>query len=69
MGAVSIEEIVSLIARRDNISIKEARDTVRQCQSELDMIVTGGGSLDDAEDCVAYWLGLEPDYLPSLLDC
>lgn len=66
---MSIEEIVSLIARRDNISIEEARDTVRQCQSELDMIVMGGGSLDDAEECVAYWLGLEPDYLPSLLDC
>lgn len=66
---MSIEEIVSLIARRDNISIEEARDTVRQCQSELDMIVSAGGSLDDAEECVAYWLGLEPDYLPSLLDC
>lgn len=66
---MSIEEIVSLIAHRDNISIEEARDTVRQCQSELDMIVMGGGSLDDAEECVAYWLGLEPDYLPSLLDC
>lgn len=65
---MSIEEIVSLIARRDNISIEEARDSVRQCQSELDMIVNGGGSLDDAEDCVAFWLNLEPDYLPSLLD-
>lgn len=68
MGAVSVEEIVSLIACRDNISIEEAYDSVRQCQSELDMIVDGGGSLDDAEDCVAFWLGLEPDYLPSLLD-
>jgi len=66
---VSIEEIVSLIARRDSISIEEARDVVRKCQSELDMIVNGGGSLDDAEECVAYWLGLEPDYLPTLLDC
>jgi len=66
---VSIEEIVSLIARRDSISMEEARDVVRKCQSELDMIVNGGGSLDDAEECVAYWLGLEPDYLPTLLDC
>lgn len=66
---MSIEEIVSLIARRDSISMEEARDVVRKCQSELDMIVNGGGSLDDAEECVAYWLGLEPDYLPTLLDC
>lgn len=65
---MSIEEIVALIARRDSISIEEAYDSVRQCQSELDMIVDGGGTLDDAEDCVAFWLGLEPDYLPSLLD-
>lgn len=69
MDAVSIEEIVSLIARRDGISIEEAYDTVRKCQSELDMIVMGGGNLDDAEECVAFWLGLEPEFLIDLLDC
>ena len=69
MDSVSVEEIAQLIARRDNVSIEEAYDTVRKCQSELDMIVMGGGSLDDAEECVAFWLGLEPDYLPALLDC
>ena len=69
MGAVSIKEIAQLIASRDNISIEEAYESVRKCQSELDMIVMGGGNLDDAEECVAFWLGLEPDYLPSLLDC
>lgn len=65
---MSIEEIVALIARRDSISIEEAYDSVRQCQSELDMIVDGGGTLDDAEDCVAFWLGLEPEYIEYLLD-
>lgn len=69
MGTVSIKEIISLIAERDSISMEEARDVVRKCQSELDMIVNGGGSLDDAEECIAYWLGLEPDFLPTLLDC
>lgn len=68
MGAVSIKEIAQLIARRDNISIEEAYDSVRKCQSELDMIVMGGGSLDDAEECVAFWLGLEPEYIEFLLD-
>lgn len=66
---MSIKEIAQLIASRDNISIEEAFDSVRQCQSELDMIVSAGGSLDDAEECVAFWLGLEPDFLPDLLDC
>ncbi len=69
MGAVSIKEIAQLIASRDNISIEEAYDSVRKCQSELDMIVMGGGSQDDAEECVAFWLNLEPDFLIDLLDC
>lgn len=69
MDAVSIKEIAQLIASRDNISIEEAYSSISQCQSELDMIVAGGGSLDDAEECVAFWLGLEPDFLPDLLDC
>ena len=69
MDPVSIEKIAQLIASRDNISIEEAYDSVRKCQSELNMIVDGGGSLDDAEECVAFWLGLEPDFLPDLLDC
>lgn len=66
---MGVEDIAKLIARRDNISIEEARDSVRQCQMELDMIVDAGGSLDDAEDCVAFWLGLEPDYIEYLIDC
>lgn len=66
---MSIEEIARLIASRDNISIEEAYDSVRQCQSELDMIVSAGGSLDDAEECVAFWLGLEPEFVIDLLDC
>lgn len=66
---MSIEEIAQLIASRDNISIEEAYSSINQCQSELDMIVSAGGSLDDAEECVAFWLGLEPDFLPDLLDC
>lgn len=66
---MDVEDIVKLIARRDNVSIEEARDSVRQCQMELDMIVDAGGSLDDAEDCVAFWLGLEPEYIEYLLDC
>lgn len=66
---MNIEEIVALVACRDGISIEEALDVVHQCQSELDMIVMGGGSIEDAEDCIAYYLSLEPDYLPTLLDC
>lgn len=66
---MSIKNIIELIARRDSISIEEAYDVVQHCQTELDMIINGGGSLDDAEECVAYWLGLEPDFIADFLDC
>ena len=65
---MTVQEIAEIIMRRDNISYNEAMDLVEQCQDELEILVQGGGSLDDAEDCVAYWLGLEPDYLITLLD-
>lgn len=68
-GIVGVKEIAQLIASRDNISIEEAYESIQHCQTELDMIVSAGGSLDDAEECVAFWLGLESDFLPDLLDC
>lgn len=65
---MTVQEIAEILMRRDNISYNEAMDMVERCQDELEILVQGGGSLDDAEECVAYWLGLEPDYLVTLLD-
>lgn len=65
---MTIQEIAEILMRRDGISYNEAMDLVEKCQDELEILVQGGGSIDDAEDCVAYWLGLEPDYLVTLLD-
>lgn len=65
---MTVQEIAEILMRRDNISYNEAMDMVEKCQDELEILVQGGGSLDDAEECVAYWLGLEPDYLITLLD-
>lgn len=67
-GIVDVKKIAQLIASRDNISIEEAYESIQHCQTELDMIVSAGGSLDDAEECVAFWLGLEPEYIEFLLD-
>lgn len=66
---MSVKEIAELIARRDSISLNEAYEAIEQCQDELNEIMERGGYYDEAEECVAYWLGLEPDYLPDLLDC
>lgn len=65
---MTVQEIAEILMRRDGISYNEAMDLVEKCQDELEILVQGGGSIDDAEDCVAYWLGLEPDYLVTLLD-
>ena len=65
---MTVQEIAEILMRRDGISYNEAMDMVEKCQEELEILVQGGGSIDDAEDCVAYWLGLEPDYLVTLLD-
>lgn len=65
---MTVQEIAEILMRRDGISYNEAMDMVEKCQDELEILVQGGGSIDDAEDCVAYWLGLEPDYLVTLLD-
>lgn len=65
---MTVQEIAEILVRRDGISYNEAMDLVEKCQDELEILVQGGGSIDDAEDCVAYWLGLEPDYLVTLLD-
>lgn len=65
---MTVQEIAEILMRRDNISYNEAMDMVEKCQDELEILVQGGGSLDEAEECVAYWLGLEPDYLITLLD-
>lgn len=65
---MTVQEIAEILMRRDGISYNEAMDMVERCQDELEILVQGGGSLDDAEECIAYWLGLEPDYLVTLLD-
>ncbi len=55
--------------RRDGISRNEAENLVEQCQQELASMLEQGSlyGLQDYEETVADWLGLEPDYLVELL--
>ncbi len=59
----SIDELISLIMRRDSISRNEAENIVKDCQYEIDDAIFHDGSLDLIEDIIADYLGLEPDYL------
>lgn len=58
----NIEELIQMIARRDNISENEAREMVNIAKLDMETAFYNG-SLDLAEDILASELGLELDYL------
>lgn len=65
---MELNDIIELIMKRDNISYNEAAIWVDKCREEMQEIISSGApSLDALEDCIADWLGLEPDYLDVLL--
>lgn len=58
----TLEELAQMIAKRDNISYNEAMSAVRDCAAEMESAFMDG-SLDEAEEILASFLSLEPDYL------
>lgn len=58
----NLHELAEMIAKRDNISFNEAAQAVHNCAEEMQQAFLDG-NLDDAENALQYWLGLEPDYL------
>lgn len=64
---MELNDIIKLIQKRDGISYLEAANCVKGCQDELMAILEENPSYDAAADCIADWLGLEPDYLDVLL--
>lgn len=66
MGINTIDDIISLLMRRDGISENEAYNLVDECREEL-WDAAARGSYQECEDIVASYLSLEPDYLEILL--
>lgn len=62
----TVEDIINLIARRDNLSVLEATNIVSECMEEMEEAVAQG-YWQEAEDILASYLGLEPDYLDILM--
>ena len=58
----TLEELAHMIAERDKISYRDALTAVRDCAEEMEFAFMNG-SLDEAEDILKDWLGLEPDYM------
>lgn len=66
MEVNAVNDIINLIARRDNISNLEAMNVVNDCMEEMEGAVMRG-NWQEAEDILASYLGLEPDYLDILM--
>jgi len=62
-----IDSIKSTIMRRDGLSSDEADQLIEEAREELEAAIDEGCSLDTAEEIIADYFGLEPDYLEELL--
>lgn len=62
----TVNDVINLIARRDNISILEATNIVSECIAEMEEAVAQG-YWQEAEDILMSYLDLEPDYLDILM--
>lgn len=58
----TLEELATMISKRDNISFDEAYTAIRDTAVDMEHAFYNG-SLDEAEDILRCDLGLEPDYL------
>lgn len=64
----NLDELVTLIMRRDGISRLEAENIVDQTWRELFVAIDDSEPLETLEDILSYSLSLEPDYLTVFLE-
>ena len=62
-----MNEIINILMRRDGISENEAYNLLDNCMEELQDAIMRRSYID-AEDIIASYLGLEPDYLEILIN-
>lgn len=58
----TIDELATMISKRDGISVRDALALIRDTAAELEQTFFDG-NVDEAENILRYNLGLEPDYL------
>ena len=62
------KELVKLIAKRDGISENEAYEICEQCRRDILHAIDKNCDIEEVEDILMDWLGLEPDYLMDLMN-
>lgn len=63
-----MEKIIEILIKRDGISRLEAQNILQDCIIAFKQAIQNQESIEDLEDIVYYYLGLEPDYLEILLN-
>ena len=58
----TLEELATMMAKRDGISYNEAMLSIEDCANEMESAFYRG-NLFEVEDILRDWLNLEPDYL------
>jgi hypothetical protein len=63
-----MQSIIDILIRRDGISENEAREICEQCRQDILHAIDKNYGIEEVEDILADWLGLEPDYLIDLMN-
>lgn len=58
----TLEELATMLAKRDGSTYEEEMRLIRDCAADMEHAFYTG-SIDEAEDLLRDYLGLEPDYL------
>lgn len=64
---MELNDIIKLIQERDGISYNEAANCVEECRAEIEYLLAAEPTYDAIADCIADYLGLEPDYMDVLM--
>ena len=62
-----MNEIISILMRRDHMTREDAIDLILQTREEIYEAIREEASYDDIQDILEYNLSLEPDYLDYFL--
>lgn len=61
-------DIVKILMERDNMSQEDAEDLLNEAKDEAQEVLENDGGLDEIEDILKDYFGLEPDYIFDLVD-
>lgn len=62
-----MNKIVKLLMERDNMTQQDAEDLYYEAQQEAQNVIDEDGSLEDIENILMDYFGLEPDYIFDLI--